>query len=301
MLKVLDVDGVVRRVRGGWEATGAPWAYDSERYQRLAEARLAEQAMIRAYQGKNVCRMEFLRRCLDDPAAGACGRCDHCAGPRFEAAVTAPSLLAAQGFLGRGGITVEPRRMWPTGLKEIGVSGKIPAEQQTLPGRAIGRLTDLGWGARLRALTAPGVPDAAASPELLAAVVEVLREWATGDDRWQQRPCGVAAIGSHTRPLLIGSVAEHIAGIGRLPLLGTIGTAQPMSEAARANSAHRVRGLHGSFTLAPGLLAALAECGGPILLVDDLIDSGWTMAMAARELLAAGAPAVLPFALATTN
>ena len=32
MLKVLDVDGAVRRVRGGWEATGQEWAYDAERY-----------------------------------------------------------------------------------------------------------------------------------------------------------------------------------------------------------------------------------------------------------------------------
>jgi len=301
MLKVLDVDGAVRRVRGGWEATGVPWAYDSGRYQRIAEARLAEQAMIRAYQGKNGCRMEFLRRCLDDPAAVACGRCDRCAGPRFEAGVSAPSLLAAQAFLGRAGIAVEPRRMWPTGLKGIGVSGKIPAGQQALPGRAIGRLTDLGWGARLRGLLAPGAPDGDAPAELLAAVVEVLREWASGDDRWSQRPCGVAAIGSYTRPILIGGVAEHIARIGRLPFLGMIGTAAPVSESARANSAHRVRGLHGSFTLEPGLLAALGECPGPVLLVDDLMDSGWTMAIAARELLAAGAPAVLPFALATTN
>ena len=138
--------------------------------------------------------MEFLRHCLDDPEAGPCGRCDLCAGPRFEAAVSAPSLPAAQAFLGRAGITVEPRRMWPTGLKAIGVSGKIPAEQQTLPGRAIGRLTDLGWGTRLRGMLTPGVPDQPATPELLAAIVEVLRQWASGgpdgaaDGRWAQRP-----------------------------------------------------------------------------------------------------------------
>jgi ATP-dependent DNA helicase RecQ len=134
-------------------------------------------------------------------------------------------------------------------------------------------------------------------------VVEVLRQWASGEggDPWPRRPVCVVAIGSHTRPLLIGSVAEHIARIGRLPLLGTIGTAEPMPESARANSAHRVRGLHGSFTLAPGLRAAVADSDGPILLVDDLVDSGWTMALAARELLAAGAPAVLPFALTTTS
>ncbi|HZM84864.1 MAG TPA: DEAD/DEAH box helicase [Candidatus Limnocylindrales bacterium] len=301
MLKVLDVDGAVRRVRGGWEATGVPWAYDSQRYQRIAEARLAEQGMIRGYQREKGCRMEFLRRCLDDPAAVACGRCDRCAPPRFAAAVSTPSLLAAQAFLGRAGISVEPRRMWPTGLKELGVSGKIPAEQQALAGRAVGRLTDLGWGARLRELLASGSPDGGAPAELLGAVVNVLRQWASGDDRWARRPTGVVAIGSFTRPVLIGSVAEHIARVGRLPLLGTIGTAAPMSESARANSAHRVRGLHGSFTMTPGLLAGLASCEGPVLLVDDLVDSGWTMAIAARELVAAGAPAVLPFALATTN
>ena len=32
MLKVLDVDGAVCRVSGGWEPTGQPWSYDAERY-----------------------------------------------------------------------------------------------------------------------------------------------------------------------------------------------------------------------------------------------------------------------------
>ena len=43
MLKVLDVDGAVKRVRGGWISTGRPWSYDSERYARVAETRRAEQ------------------------------------------------------------------------------------------------------------------------------------------------------------------------------------------------------------------------------------------------------------------
>src|SRR3954454_16758997 len=39
MLKVLDVDGAVRRVQGGWMATGEPWVYDRERYERVDAAR----------------------------------------------------------------------------------------------------------------------------------------------------------------------------------------------------------------------------------------------------------------------
>src|SRR5262249_49007795 len=79
MLKVLDVDGAVRRVRGGWEATGAAWVHDTQRYARIAAAREAEQDAMRSYVTTDGCRLEYLRRCLDDPAAVPCGRCDRCA------------------------------------------------------------------------------------------------------------------------------------------------------------------------------------------------------------------------------
>src|SRR3954470_24234291 len=89
MLKVLDVDGAVRRSRGGWLATGEPWIYDTARLRRVAEARTAEQDAMREYAATSGCRMEFLRRCLDDPVAGPCGRCDRCAAPLFDASVSA--------------------------------------------------------------------------------------------------------------------------------------------------------------------------------------------------------------------
>ena len=50
MLKVLDVDGAVRRVRGGWEPTGHLWVYDADRYARVEAARLAEQEAMVAYE-----------------------------------------------------------------------------------------------------------------------------------------------------------------------------------------------------------------------------------------------------------
>ncbi|MGH8828271.1 MAG: RecQ family ATP-dependent DNA helicase, partial [Jiangellaceae bacterium] len=83
LLKVLDVDGAVRRVQGGWEATGAAWAYDAERYARVAAARSAEAESMTAYQRGDRCRMSFLQHALDDPSAAECGRCDVCAGPWY--------------------------------------------------------------------------------------------------------------------------------------------------------------------------------------------------------------------------
>ncbi|WP_213453076.1 RecQ family ATP-dependent DNA helicase [Rhizomonospora bruguierae] len=302
MLKVLDVDGAVRRVRGGWLATGEPWEYDEARLRRVARAREAEQAAMREYATTAGCRMEYLRRCLDDPGAEPCGRCDTCAGPRYGVAVSATALAAAEAFLGRAGAPIEPKKLWPTGLEAVGLplKGKIPPGERAEPGRAVGRLSDLGWGGRLRAVLGGGAPDAPLPAELAGAVVEVLKAWARGEQPWERRPVAVVTVASHTRPRLVRSLGERIATVGRLPLLGEV-TRAAGAESGGANSAQRVRALAGALALPPGLAAAVAGVEGPVLLVDDLVDSGWTMALAARLLRLAGAPAVLPLTLALSG
>ena len=85
VLKVLDVDGAVRRVSGGWVSTGVPWSYDKERYDGLREAREREGAAMREYLHTSRCLLRFLREQLDDPEAADCGRCSRCLGSRWAA------------------------------------------------------------------------------------------------------------------------------------------------------------------------------------------------------------------------
>ncbi|MFE6891574.1 RecQ family ATP-dependent DNA helicase [Streptomyces sp. NPDC057694] len=309
MLKVLDVDGAVHRVKGGWIATGQPWAYDTERYAWVAKQREAEQQAMREYATATGCRMEFLRLQLDDEAATPCGRCDNCAGPRFDASVSSAALDSARGELGRPGVEVEPRKMWPTGLAAVGIDlkGRIPAGEQAGPGRALGRLSDIGWGNRLRPMLTPQAPDGPVPDDVARAVVEVLADWAKGPGGWATgasdappRPVGVVTMASHTRPQLIDSLGAGISQVGRMPLLGRVEYA-PDSDTAhipRSNSAQRLRALDGTLTLSPELAEVLAQVGGPVLLVDDFMETGWTLAMAARLLRRAGAQGVLPLVLA---
>src|SRR4051794_34957816 len=95
MLKVLDVDGAVRRVQGGWIATGEPWAYDGERYAKVAGVRQAEQQAMRDYLASESCRLEFLRRQLDDPDAAPCGRCDNCTGTHWSTEVSESAVRSS--------------------------------------------------------------------------------------------------------------------------------------------------------------------------------------------------------------
>ncbi|MFC7819353.1 MULTISPECIES: RecQ family ATP-dependent DNA helicase [unclassified Streptomyces] len=307
MLKVLDVDGAVKRVKGGWIATGQPWAYDSERYDWVARQRKAEQQAMRDYASTSECRMEFLQRQLDDEGAKPCGHCDNCAGPRFTADTSAGSLDAARVDLGRAGVEVEPRRMWPTGLPAIGVDlkGRIPAGEQASTGRALGRLSDIGWGNRLRPMLSAQAPDGPVPDDVAQAVVTVLADWAKGPGGWapgaadgRPRPAGVVTIASRTRPQLIHSLGARIAQVGRLPLLGSVEYTGEAPAASRSNSAQRLKVLDGALTVPPALAATLDGLDGPVLLVDDCTETGWTLAVAARLLRRAGAREVLPLVLA---
>ncbi|MFD7281369.1 RecQ family ATP-dependent DNA helicase [Streptomyces sp. NPDC059862] len=306
MLKVLDVDGAVLRVKGGWVATGQPWTYDSERYDWVARQRRAEQQAMRDYAATTGCRMEFLQRQLDDEGAKPCGRCDNCAGARFAVDTSTGALDAARVDLGRAGVEVEPRRMWPTGLPAIGIDlkGRIPAGEQAASGRALGRLSDIGWGNRLRPILAPQAPDGPLPDDVARAVVGVLADWAKGPGGWASgaadapaRPVGVVTVASRTRPVLIHSLGARIAEVGRLPLLGSVEYAVDASPVSRSNSAQRLKALDGALTVPPPLSGALTENRGPVLLVDDFTETGWTLAVVARMLRRAGAQEVLPLVL----
>ncbi|MGH3282022.1 MAG: RecQ family ATP-dependent DNA helicase, partial [Trebonia sp.] len=272
MLKVLDVDGAVARTVRGWTATGMPWAYDRDRYERVTRERKREQEAMLAYQATSGCRMEFLRCELDDPGATACGRCDNCTGQPWQADVPSAGESAARERLTRPGVQVEPRKMWPTGMNELGIdaSGKIPTSRMALTGRALGRLTDVGWGATLRALLAEGTPDGPVTPQLVDAVVKVLAAW-----DWETRPASVVTLPSRTRPVLIASLGERIAAVGRLNYLGTLGYATPDGPGPRRhNSAQRLASLWRALVVPDDLCARLAAAmDGPVLLIDDQIDT----------------------------
>ena len=298
MLKVLDVDGAVRRVSGGWEPTGQPWQYDADRYERVAAARAREQQTMLDYVTGSGCRLEFLRRELDDPAAGPCGRCDNCTGQPRAGDVSDAGAATARDRLLRPGVDVAPRRMWPTGMKDLGVavSGKIGPALAAEPGRALGRLTDVGWGTRLRTLLADDAPDEPAGTDLIGALIKVLAAW-----DWADRPVAMATLPSATRPLLIESLGKALADIGRLPYLGSLAYTDRPPGPRRHNSAQRLRTVWDAFTVPEPLGQAVADAGGPVLLIDDRIESGWTMTVAAKLLREAGAPAVLPLVLAVTT
>jgi ATP-dependent DNA helicase RecQ len=289
MLKVLDVDGAVRRVQGGWVATGQDWTYDTERYARVHEAREREQAAMLAYLDTTECRMKFLRDQLDDPGAEPCGRCDNCGGLSLSSAVSETSVQEAGQRLSRPGVPVSPRKMWPSALPTLGIQLKGKIADGAEEGRVVARLTDLGYGEQLRALFRAGTPDGPVPDALARAVVALLQDWSPEAD-------AIVVVESATRPTLTSDLAAGLSRYLGVPVVGRWAIVDPDVAPGRgqANSAQRIA--------AVGRRASLQADIPPearVLLVDDRVDTGWTMTLAAQAIRKAGAAAVLPLALAS--
>jgi ATP-dependent DNA helicase RecQ len=116
-----------------------------------------------------------------------------------------------------------------------------------------------------------------------------------GDWPWDARPVAVVSVPSRRHPQLVDSVARGLASAGRLQYLGSLAfTAGGPTGEPGGNSAYRLAGVLNAF----GMPASMSLPAGPILLVDDLADSRWTLTVAGRVLRRAGADAVLSFVLA---
>jgi ATP-dependent DNA helicase RecQ len=188
-------------------------------------------------------------------------------------------VVAAARFFRGQDVLVDPRKIWASGLP--GHKGRIGFLAE---GRALAFADDPAWAEELDRLWRHDEP---APPEVLAAMVEVLKRWS----RSWQRPVAVVPMPSRSYPRLIGSVAEHLARVGRLPLVDALAVTGP-APALDASSATRAGDLLRTTILRPGV-----AFDGPVLLVDDRIRSRWTVTVAGSLLAEAGATSVLPLAL----
>jgi ATP-dependent DNA helicase RecQ len=281
LLKILAVEEVVTKSRDGWEATGRAWYFDEQKWSDLRRVRAAEADLMRRYAHGEGCLMEFLQRALDDPDPGLCGRCSVCDG-RLPAPGARPSselVEAARRFFRGRDVVIEPRKLWVSGL--AGRKGKIGG---VAAGRALAFADDPAWGDVLRVLWQR---DAPAPPEVLDGMIQVLVRWSAS---WQ-RPVAVVAMPSRRFPLLVGSLAEHVAQVGRLPLIDALSVSGP-PPTAEAASAVRARDLLARTTVRDGV-----SFDGLVLLVDDTVQTRWTVTVASALLGEVGASQVMPLAV----
>jgi ATP-dependent DNA helicase RecQ len=294
ILKQLDVEGTVRRIKGqSYERTSQAWVYPTERVGNVTEARKFEQQLMRDYAETSGCRMQFLTELLDDPEADPCGICDNCrrAGRISEGAsaidalvgsgVFAPfdptpaALTRAADFLRNRPIVLAPKKMG------------IPAEERSIAGQALAVWGDDGWG---RSIERGKFLDRHFGDDLVAALADLVIAWEPETPiEW------VTAVPSNRSGDLVPNAAARVAahlGLPFHPIVARVADRPPQEE--QANSAYQRMNVQGAFELT----GPAPE--GAVLLIDDLIDSGWTLTEIGQVLRRAGSGPVMPATFAST-
>jgi ATP-dependent DNA helicase RecQ len=280
-LKQLHVEGIVDRVKPmTYERTLKKWEYPTDRVGQVLEAKKRDQELVTEYFNTNECRMKFIVNHLNDDDLSSCGVCDNCTGQRILPTFTEAELAQAHKFLRRGHIVIEARKLnWD--------NRRIPPYEQSSEGRCLSKWRDGGYGD----LVARGKQvDKYFSDELVEAVVSMIGEWEI-----HERPVWATCVPSMRSGDLVPDVSHRIAarlGIPFLPVVKKI--RETTSQKAMQNSAYQGENVSGAFEI-DGLIPS-----GAVFLIDDLVDSRWTLTEIGRLLFQKGCAGVYPVALAST-
>jgi ATP-dependent DNA helicase RecQ len=287
LLLSLESPAPIAKQNTKWTLTAAELSESFwERAERLTALRRTEQAQMQEYVRLTSGHMEFLIRALDgDPSIFQ--------SPNLQPLPIAanPALVQeAVTFLRRTSLPLEPRKMWPSGgMPHLGVKGKIAPQHQLRPGKILCVWGDAGWG---NAVRLGKYHDRRFGDDLVAACVELVRKW-----KPEPAPTWVTCIPSRRHPDLVPDFARRLAAALGLPLRAVLEKTDDREEQkTMANSVQQARNIDGSLALNISSVP-----GEPVLLIDDMVDSKWTMTVAAYLLTSHGSGPVYPLALASTG
>ena len=257
-----------------------------DRAKRLTAIRRVEQKQMQEYVSLKSDHMNFLIRALDGQPVNV----KDPESPLLSTNVDSILTNEAIAFLRRTSLPIEPRRKWPNGgMPKYGLSGLIAAEHQAAEGRALCVWGDAGWGQSVRD---GKYRDGYFADDLVTACESIIREWNP-----QPSPVWVACIPSLRHPQLVPNFAQRLAvrlGLRFFDVL--IKSDDRPEQKTMANSIQQARNIDGALALRTRAI----PCGS-VLLIDDMVDSRWTMTVASWLLRSNGSGEVFPLALALTG
>ena len=287
---LLEAPSPIRKLDTRYFRNPVRWQMPREQIERIGNLRRREQQRMFEYIATTGCLMQFLSTELNDPAAGRCGKCANCRHLPLPTELPQELANAATAFLNNLNLLIEPRKQWPQGHAFEGERGRIVPDLQVRPGRALCRWGDPGFGE----LVKEGKQQTGRFHEQLVSASATLIH-----ERWNPLPvpAWLTCVPSRRHQALVPDFAQRLADRLHIPFVNCIRKIRDTEpQKTRQNSVQQVRNLEGAFEVDIRVVQT-----GPVLLIDDMVDSKWTFTVLGFKLRKAGSGPVLPFALADTS
>lgn len=292
VLKLLGVENPapVIKVDSQWRRTPVPYAMDHARIAHLTGQREQEWGQVQAYVSESGCKMVYLRRALDDVDAVPCGKCSSClGGPVVDVAIDAALAHSGAIFLKQAEVVIKPKaQVAANAFVEYGFSGNLPQHLRASEGKVLSRWGDAGWGG----MVAQHKHANHFGDELVEAMAEMIQQ------RWQPDPVPtwLCCVPSRNHPDLVPDFARRLATRLELNFVDVVAKVRDnQPQKGQQNRFHQCRNLDGVFSINEPVPS------GAVLLIDDIVDSGWTLTVLAALLKQAGSGDVFPVALASAS
>ena len=291
VLKYLSVENPAPLIKDGYKyrRTAVPYEMDHDRISRLTAQREIEWKEVQKYIDHSGCLMQFLACALDDTNTHACGKCASCLNqPVIERSFSIRRGADATRFLRKAEFELKPIVQIPKGgFPEYGFSSRFEASECAEKGRVLSRWGDAGWGR----VVAEGKHNGSFEDDLVLAAMEMIQK------RWQPSPFPqwITCIPSNRYPHLVPSFAKRLANKMSIPYVSAVTKVKDNEpQKFQQNRCHQCRNLDGVFVVKSVVLDT------PVLLIDDIVDSKWTLMTVAALLRRSGSGPVYPFALASS-
>lgn len=287
-LKLLELDGAVSREGSRFSRTVNAWQPDTARIEGVRSQRWHELQRMRDFSVTTHCLMQFIAHELDDPTATPCGHCANCRGEFFPRFADSALCQQALEFLQSPTHVISPRKMLPTGIYPERSNRSLDPATRLEDGRALATWGDAIWGALIRG----GKYETERFDDRLVDASATLIE-----QRWQPDPfpTWVTSVPSLRRPELVAGFAARLAAALSLPYLEDVLLLKDerAEQKLMQNSAQQMMNIVDAVAVRKDRVLP-----GAVLLVDDIVDSGWTLTVCGARLRRAGSGKVFPFALA---
>ena len=288
-LMFLTKDKYITKDRSRYRITPTPFVYQKEHYDAITAIRRQELEQMKELVRTGECYSQFIVRALDDPDAHPCGRCANCLGRDIldGASQTAPLVIsrAASEFLRGQTIPITPRKQWAS--SSVTRMTKIPYINQE--GVCLCKYGDPGLGELVR--QGKYSAEKRFCDELVERGAEVVQALAK-----EKGITHITCVPS-LRSDLVPDYARRLAKACGLPFVELLQKSSADQQKTMENSSHQCANAFQSFSVMNGVQTLPRK----VLLVDDMVDSKWTLTVCGCRLMEKGCQEVYPFALADSS